>query len=292
MPSRVQSSQTSAPVAVTWQSPEKSKPRDEDIPSREVSIRKVPARLDQDDNGDVGGVNDWIPGVGDICLLASNGEQSFESNRLSRTAEDDVEMSPASPQTQVPKGSTETSGCPYQNTSTNTKRSALQRHCDFWDADHDGLIYPWDIFVGFRKLGFNVALCLWAAVTMCMCSSYSTQTSWMPHPMLAINLEKIDCCRHGSTTGAYDLDAELDPKRFDAIFRKYAEGKDYLTWRTMYDVWRGQCCANDFFGWFAGGLEWIAMYILLWPQDGRLRKEDIRGVYDGSIFFKIADART
>jgi hypothetical protein len=33
------------------------------------------------------------------------------------------------------------------------------------------------------------------------------------------------------------------------------------------------------------------MYILLWPQDGRMRKEDVRGVYDGSIFWKIAEAR-
>jgi len=33
------------------------------------------------------------------------------------------------------------------------------------------------------------------------------------------------------------------------------------------------------------------MYILLWPQDGRLRKEDIRGVYDGSLFFEIARDR-
>ena len=41
-----------------------------------------------------------------------------------------------------------------------TRRSALRRHCDFWDADQDGVIYPWDIFIGFRKLGFNIALCL------------------------------------------------------------------------------------------------------------------------------------
>jgi hypothetical protein len=59
------------------------------------------------------------------------------------------------------------------------------------------------------------------------------------------------------------LDAELDTRRFDGIFEKYAEGKDYLTLRTRYDVWSGQCYANDF-GWFAGGLEcesWSAFVI-------------------------------
>lgn len=33
----------------------------------------------------------------------------------------------------------------------------------------------------------------------------------------------------------------------------------------------------------------LATYLLLWPDDGVLKKEDIRGVYDGSIFYKKAD---
>jgi hypothetical protein len=35
----------------------------------------------------------------------------------------------------------------------------------------------------------------------------------------------------------------------------------------------------------------IALYILLWPQDGKLRKEDVLGVFDGTIFAKIASKR-
>ena len=35
----------------------------------------------------------------------------------------------------------------------------------------------------------------------------------------------------------------------------------------------------------------IATYIMLWPEDGRMRKEDIRGIYDGSIFYTIAARR-
>ncbi|KAH7062025.1 Caleosin related protein-domain-containing protein [Paraphoma chrysanthemicola] len=174
----------------------------------------------------------------------------------------------------------------------NSKRSALRRHCDFWDADHDGLVYPWDIYTGFRKLGFHIALCLWAAVSMALCSSYVTQSGWIPHPLFAIRLDNIVRSRHGSTTATYDMDAEIDMRRFDAIFTKYGEGKDHLTLRTLYNVWAGQCCANDWFGWFAGGLEWIALYILLWPEDGRLQRNDILGVFDGSIFEKIAIQRS
>lgn len=29
--------------------------------------------------------------------------------------------------------------------------------------------------------------------------------------------------------------------------------------------------------------------MLLWPEDGIMRKEDIRGVYDGSLFYKKAE---
>jgi peroxygenase len=30
------------------------------------------------------------------------------------------------------------------------------------------------------------------------------------------------------------------------------------------------------------------MYILLWPEDGVMSKEDVLGVYEGSIFYSIA----
>ncbi|CAN9209354.1 unnamed protein product [Alternaria alternata] len=161
----------------------------------------------------------WLPGVGDIYngTPGGGGEGIAISHPYERT--------PMLDKGRQPEG------------AKDTRRSALRRHCDFWDADQDGVIYPWDIFIGFRKLGFNIALCLWAAVTMAACSSYSTQKSFLPHPLFAIYLDNVNRNRHGSTTGAYDLDAELDTRRFDAIFEKYAKGKDYLTWRTMYDVW-------------------------------------------------------
>jgi hypothetical protein len=186
----------------------------------------------------------WIAGVGDVC------------NRELREVANQGQSSRAHQWTKVdlPGRSYTASTCDTRQ-DPQWKRSALQRHCDFWDSDHDGLIYPWDIYIGFRKLGFNSVLCLWAAITMPICSSYGTQASWCPHPLFAINLDNIHRSRHGSTTGTYDMDAEIDSCRYNAIFTKYAEGKDYLTLKTLYSVWAGQCCANDWFGWFAGGLE-------------------------------------
>jgi len=28
---------------------------------------------------------------------------------------------------------------------------------------------------------------------------------------------------------------------------------------------------------------------MLWPNDGRMMNEDIRGIYDGGVFYKIAE---
>ncbi len=30
---------------------------------------------------------------------------------------------------------------------------------------------------------------------------------------------------------------------------------------------------------------------MLWPADGKMMKEGIRGIYDGSLFYKIANRR-
>jgi peroxygenase len=32
-----------------------------------------------------------------------------------------------------------------------------------------------------------------------------------------------------------------------------------------------------------------ATYLMLWPEDGRIMKEDVRAIFDGSIFQRIAD---
>lgn len=52
---------------------------------------------------------------------------------------------------------------------------------------------------------------------------------------------------------------------------------------------KGQRMAMDFFGWSASFFEWLATYLLLWPEDGIMRKDDVRRIYDGSIFQFKAD---
>lgn len=195
----------------------------------------------------------WIAGVGDLARIDGSVDKSrWPVSRHETTKSYSTTLHSGR---FASHGSTEPKSNRRRQTLGSSNRTALQRHCDFWDTDGDGLIYPWDIYRGFRRLGFHFALCLWAAVTMAICASYNTHTSYVPHPLFAINLNNINSNRHGSSTGTYDMDGELDERRFEAIFQKYARGKDYLTLWSTYNVWRNQRCGLDFFGWFAGGLE-------------------------------------
>lgn len=33
------------------------------------------------------------------------------------------------------------------------QQTVVQQHCEYWDTDHDGIIWPWDTYVGCRKWG-------------------------------------------------------------------------------------------------------------------------------------------
>jgi hypothetical protein len=123
-----------------------------------------------------------------------------------------------------------------------------------------------------------------------------------------IFLKNVHRNKHGSDTGTYDHEGRFVPQRFEDIFAKYAEGRDYLTIWDVGNVLKGQRCIADPIGWGGAFFECkssqffclrvfllmmtgIATYIMLWPEDGRMMKEDIRGIYDGSIFYTLAERR-
>ena len=105
----------------------------------------------------------------------------------------------------------------------------------------------------------------------------------------------------------FDNEGRFRPQNFEDIFAKYDEGhKGGLDISDLLRFWKGQRLLFDFFGWSASFLEckcfrglWIedvidvgtglATYLLLWPEDGIMRKDDIRWFYDGSIFYRKAE---
>ncbi|OAA32318.1 Caleosin [Moelleriella libera RCEF 2490] len=96
---------------------------------------------------------------------------------------------------------------------------------------------------------------------------------------------------HGSDTGAYDNEGRFLPQKFEDVFSKYNEGQDYLTIWNIWDLLKGQRLVADPVGWAGAFFEWCATYYMVWPEDGKLRKEDIRRLYDGSLFYDLADRR-
>ncbi|KAF9271633.1 hypothetical protein BGZ68_003278 [Mortierella alpina] len=176
--------------------------------------------------------------------------------------------------------------------SRHTSQTVLQQHCAFFDSDDDGIIWPLDTFRGFYALGFNVLLSSLAVVVIHSNLSYPTCPSWLPDPFFRIWTQRIHKDKHGSDTGTFDTEGRFVPQHFEDVFSKYApQGQDGLT---LNDVWRmlkGQRVIADPIGWFAAFFEWVATYILLWPEDGVMRKEDIRRIYDGSLFYEVAAKR-
>lgn len=74
-----------------------------------------------------------------------------------------------------------------------TAKTVLQQHVLFWDRDNDGFIYPWDTYVGFRDLGFNMLFALLAAVVINFGFSYPTRLakSFWPDPLFRVDVGSI-----------------------------------------------------------------------------------------------------
>ncbi|KAI1392499.1 Caleosin-domain-containing protein [Hypoxylon trugodes] len=149
-------------------------------------------------------------------------------------------------------------------------KTVLQQHCEFFDFDHDGVIWPQDTFWGFHSVGFGIILSLVAVFIIHANFSYPTLSGWLPDPFFR---------------------GRFSPQHFEDMFAKYGEGRDYLTIWDVFDLLKGQRVIADPIGWFGAFFEWLATYLMLWPADGKMTKEDIRGIYDGSIFYKIANRR-
>ncbi|KAF1838168.1 Caleosin-domain-containing protein [Decorospora gaudefroyi] len=190
------------------------------------------------------------------------------------------------PSAESPHGSTENEWA-----KKHAHQTVLQQHCDFFDRDHDSILWPQDTFVGFHRLGYNAIFCFVAMLVIHINFSYATCSSWLPDPFFRLFLVNVHRARHGSDTQTYDPEGRFQPARFEEIFSKYAGGRDYLTIGDFPNMLRGQRNISDPIGWGGFIFEWSATWIMLWPEDGRMMKEDIRAIYDGSIFYKVAERR-
>ncbi|GAB1317057.1 hypothetical protein MFIFM68171_07267 [Madurella fahalii] len=171
--------------------------------------------------------------------------------------------------------------------------TVLQQHILFWDRDNDGQIYPWDTYIGFRDLGFSVLFSLLAMLIINVNFSYPTRlaTSYLPDPWFRVYVGGIHKAKHGSDSGTYDKEGRFVPQMFEDMFSKWdTNGFGSLSATELWNMIKGNRLAADPFGWGAAFFEFGTTWLLL-QKDGRVSKEDLRRTYDGTIFWKIKEAR-
>ncbi|SPO45182.1 uncharacterized protein PSANT_02868 [Moesziomyces antarcticus] len=175
--------------------------------------------------------------------------------------------------------------------------TTLQKHVAYFDGDCDGVIWPSDTFFGFLAMGFGIFLSAFAMLAINGAMSYPTLPrnskslrNWLPDPYMRIYVANMHRSKHGSDTESFDRRGQFRQSQLEAELSECSSryGKDALSYSDVLAMFRERRDVFDLFGMTAFLLEWSATYMLIWPADGYMRKDDILGVYDGSLFVVLA----
>ncbi|KAI8587773.1 Caleosin related protein-domain-containing protein [Geranomyces variabilis] len=171
------------------------------------------------------------------------------------------------------------------------KLTPLQKHVGFWDRNKDGLIYPWETFAGFYALGFNPLLALVSALAFHILHvGYPTHSSWIPNPLLPVEIANIHRAKHGSDTESYDTAGRFVREKFEQTFAAYSsvEGKEGLTFSDIRHMWVGNRNVGDVIGWSFQVFLWAFLWALAADAEtGVLHKEDVLRQYDGTLYYEL-----
>ncbi|KAK4264072.1 hypothetical protein QN277_029411 [Acacia crassicarpa] len=167
-------------------------------------------------------------------------------------------------------------------------QNVLQKHVAFFDRNHDGLVYPWETFQGFRAIGSGLLLSFAGGFLINVALSRKTRPGKCPSLLFPIEVKNIQMAKHGSDSGVYDTEGRFVPSKFEEIFKKHAKTHpDALTYDELKEMMKANREPKDYKGWVAGYTEWKILYDLCKDKDGLLHKETIRSVYDGSLFQRM-----
>ncbi|GKV27305.1 hypothetical protein SLEP1_g36491 [Rubroshorea leprosula] len=185
------------------------------------------------------------------------------------------------------------SGSPVQHggddkLSTTTDQNFLQKHVSFFDRNHDGIVYPWETFKGFRAIGCGYVLSTFAALFINIGLSRKTRRGKFPSLLFPIEIKNIHFAKHGSDSGVYDTEGRFVSSKFEEIFLKHAHTHpNALTSDEVMAMLKANREPKDFLGWLAGFTEWKILYVLCKDKNGLLQRETIKAVYDGSLFERM-----
>jgi peroxygenase len=165
--------------------------------------------------------------------------------------------------------------------------TALQKHVSFFDFNGDGYVTVLEDYRGLRALGIDPVSA--SAFATAINTALGTPTSG--YPTLTISIYGIASAVHGSDSGIYDSQGHFVPSAFEALFdtwdRNGSGGLDpvELAQRTIDDA-----DLFDLFGVTASAAEWGLLYAVA-AENGELTRDRMRGFYDGTLFYDLAEER-
>ncbi|KIW16513.1 hypothetical protein PV08_06568 [Exophiala spinifera] len=181
-----------------------------------------------------------------------------------------------------------------QDINENHGPTDLERHVSFWDRDGDGVIHVSDVWNGFRELGFSIPYSL-ISLFIPLLFSYATQSGHPKctrrDPRFRICVYNIHRTIHSSHSEVFDDRGRFNQVKFDAMFKQFDVGnKDYLSTCEFLRMWRSNCDPCDFGGWLYSFMELFTTWLLI-QKNGQIARAELRGVYDGSLFYSIKESR-
>ncbi|KAF1889384.1 hypothetical protein Lal_00024709 [Lupinus albus] len=118
-------------------------------------------------------------------------------------------------------------------------QNALQKQVAFFDRNHDGVIYPWETFQGFRAIGFGIILSTFAAKYINSALSLTTRPGKFPSILFPIEVKNIQRAKHGSDTGVYDTEGSKHAKKHS----------NALTYDELLEMIKANRVPGDYKGW-------------------------------------------
>lgn len=166
-------------------------------------------------------------------------------------------------------------------------RTALQKHVDFFDANHDGRITLAETYAGLRRLGLGGLRS--AAFASVIHGALGPVTSRAL--TLTIDTARIQFGRHGSDTGIYDKRGRFSPGRFRALFDRHdADGDGALGAGELARMFSRN--RTDILGHLGSRAEFgLLLELAGEKRDGRsvLTRERLGHFYNGSLFYTLAE---
>ena len=178
---------------------------------------------------------------------------------------------------------------PAPQVAGDTPLTPLQQHVAFFDRNGDGIITPFETYQGCRAIGCNRAVA--AAAALFINGTMAWPSSRRLRPTFNIRIQNIERAMHGSDTRLYDEKGHFNAAEFDTMFDRYdRDGDGFWSWSEFVQRTRAQRSVMDLFGQTATTLEFGVLYYLV-GQGGKISREDLRRVYDGSLFTRLAARR-